>query len=237
MMRIALRFVRVLLPALLAILVLPGGRLRGEGTESAVSQAVHKLEARYRGARAFRALFLERRMEGKRSMQVESGTLYLHKPGMMRWEYEAPEKKLFLVDGKFAWFYVPADRTVTKAPVRESGEEEIPLLLLAGKVKLGRVCRRIEWADVHVEAAGNIALRCLPPQSAAEQYREAVLEMDAEGHLVRLAVREPGDVQTEFEFAKWQDNPVLPPKLFVFAPPQGTTIVDERTLLADPERQ
>lgn len=167
-------------------------------------------------------------------MQVESGTLCLERPGRMRWDYEAPEKKLFLVDGKFAWFYVPADRTVTKAPVRESGDEQIPLLLLAGKTKLKRVCRRIELADAPVEAAGNLALRCFPVRSAAEFYREAVLEVDASGHLVRLLVREPGDVETEFKFGRWEDNPPLPSDLFQFSPPQGATIVDERSLAGSP---
>ena len=30
----------------------------------------------------------------------EKGTLYLHKPGRMRWQYSSPEGKLFISDGK-----------------------------------------------------------------------------------------------------------------------------------------
>jgi outer membrane lipoprotein carrier protein len=228
---------RVAAWGLLPLAALGAGTLHGEQTEAAVAATVKRLEARYRGAKSFRAAFLERRSEGTRSMQAEAGTLYLQRPGMMRWEYEAPEKKLFLVDGKFAWFYVPADRTVTKAPVRESADEQIPLLLLTGKTKLTRVCRRLELADVHVEAADRTALRCLPARNAAGEYREALIEVDAVGHLVRLLVREPGDVETEFQFGAWQDNPVLPPSLFHFSPPQGTAIVDERTLLGDQGRE
>ena len=221
----------------LAFFLLCGAAVpRGKDSEPAVTKVVRRLEARYRDAKSFRAAFLQRRSEGSRSMQVESGTLYLQKPGRMRWDYESPEKKLFLVDGRFAWFYVPADRTVTKAPVREADEEQIPLLLLAGKVKLGRVCRRIEFADVHVQAVGNVALRCLPVRAAAEEYREAVFEVDAGDHLVRLVVREPGDVETEYQFGKWEENLALPADLFHFFPPEGTAVVDERSLSRRPDQ-
>jgi outer membrane lipoprotein carrier protein len=208
---------------------------RSQEAEKSVARLVRALEARYHGAASFRAVFLERRSEGPASIQLESGTLYIQRPGRMRWEYEAPEKKLFLVDGKFAWFYVPADRTVTKAVIRQSDDERIPLLLLAGKTSLGRVCRRIELADVHVEAAGDTALRCLPARAGQEEYKEAVLELDAQSHLVRLLVREAGDVETEFHFGNWEENLPLDRSLFQFVPPKGTTIVDERTLLGAPD--
>ena len=220
--------------ALAVGILLCGADVSGQSAEKAVSQVVRAIEARYRGAESFKAVFEERRAEGRGSMQIEAGTLYIRRPGLMRWEYEAPEKKLFLVDGKYAWFYVPADRTVTKAPVRDSDDARIPLLLLTGKARLGRACGRIELADVHVEAAGDTALRCLPARGAEDQYREAVFEVDAQNRLVRLLVREAGDVETEFHFGKWEENIPLEPSLFRFAPPRGTTIVDEQTLMGSP---
>jgi len=224
------RFIPFVAVALLC--ALPAG---SQDSEKAVARAVRALEARYKGAGSFRAVFLERRSEGRGSLQLESGTLYIRRPGLMRWEYEAPEKKLFVVDGKFAWFYVPADRTATKAAVRQSDDERIPLLLLTGKTTLGRVCRRIELADVHVESPGDLALRCLPARGGEEEYKEAVFEVDSESHLVRLLVREAGDVETEFHFGRWEENPPLDRALFEFAPPKGTVIVDERTLLGNPD--
>ena len=208
---------------------------RSQEAERAVAKTARSLEARYKAAASFRAVFLERRSEGRGSMQLESGTLYIRRPGLMRWEYEAPEKKLFLVDGKNAWFYVPSDRTATKATVRQSDDARIPLLLLTGKTTLGRVCRRIELADVHVEAAGDTALRCLPAHGGDAEYKEAVFEVDAESHLVRLLVREAGDIETEFHFGRWEENLPLDRSLFEFAPPKGTVIVDERSLMGHPD--
>jgi len=231
-MRHSSRVCRLACAVLVALIAARAGA-GSEGTERPVARLVQSLEARYKNASSFRAVFLERRSEGPSSIQVESGTLYIRRPGMMRWEYESPEQKLFLVDGKNAWFYVPADRTATKAPVRDSDDARIPLLLLTGKASLARVCRRIELADTHVEAAGNTALRCLPA-NGGEEYKEAVFEVDSQSHLVRLLVREPGNVETEFHFGKWEENVSLDAALFHFSPPKGTVIVDERSLLGNP---
>lgn len=91
------------------------------------------LEHHYHNAKTLRAVFLERYTEGPKDSRVESGTVYFKRPGMMRWEYDAPEKKLFIVDGKTAWFYVPYDRTVTKAPMKQSSDLRTPLALLTDK--------------------------------------------------------------------------------------------------------
>ena len=95
--------------------------------------AARALEAHYHSAKTLQAVFLERYSQGHAGMQVESGLVYFSRPGRMRWEYESPETKLFLVDGKFAWFYVPADRTASRAPIRESTDWRTPLALLTGK--------------------------------------------------------------------------------------------------------
>jgi len=81
---------------------------------------VTRLEARYRSARTLQAAFLERYTENGRGLRTEAGVVYFRRPGKMRWEYQSPEKNLFLVDGKSAWFYVPADHTVTRVPAKQS---------------------------------------------------------------------------------------------------------------------
>src|SRR5579885_1194606 len=47
-----------------------------------------------------------------------SGHLYLMRPRKMRWEYKKPEEELFVSDGKTVYFYVPADKQVSKEPVK-----------------------------------------------------------------------------------------------------------------------
>src|SRR6266403_4810975 len=120
-----------------------------------------RMEARYRPAKTLAATFLERYAENGSVLRSEAGTAYFRRPGKMRWEYERPEKDLFLVDGKTAWFYVPADRTVTRAPVKQSEDLRTPLALLAGDMKISRICARVELAeDEKPLREGDAVLRC-----------------------------------------------------------------------------
>src|SRR6202034_4905647 len=94
-------------------------------------------------------------------VRSEAGIAYFRRPGKMRWEYRAPERELFLVDGKMAWFYVPSDYTVTRVPAKQSADWRTPLALLAGEMKVSRVGARVELANSEKPTAeGNVVLRC-----------------------------------------------------------------------------
>src|SRR5215813_13831487 len=113
-------------------------------SESAVY--VRRLESAYRRARTLEAKFLQQYSEAGKVTRSESGTAYFRRPGRMRWEYAAPEHNLFVVDGKVAWFYVPADHTVSRVAARESSDWRTPLALLAGEMKVSRVCSHVGLA-------------------------------------------------------------------------------------------
>ena len=206
-----------------------------------VSRAI---EAHYRGVKTLQAVFLERYSEGRQAIRVESGTVYFSRPGRMRWEYESPETKLFVVDGKNVWFYVPADRTASREKLKESSDWRTPFALITGKAKLSRLCGKIEEFDTRGGAAsadgaavGNRMLRCLPRvgsrSATGESFREILLEVNSAYQLVRVVIREPGDVETEFRFGKWQENIPLAEVKFHFEPPPGVAIVDQAALAGE----
>src|SRR5712664_4267553 len=122
-----------------------------------------RMEAHYRSARTLQAAFLECYTENGRVVRTEAGMAYFRRPGKMRWEYDSPEKNLFLVDGKTAWFYVPADHTVTRVPAKESGDWRTPLSLLAGEAKLSRVCAWVKLSStITPEYPDDAVLYCRP---------------------------------------------------------------------------
>jgi outer membrane lipoprotein carrier protein len=203
---------------------------------------VHALEQRYRHATTLKAIFLERYTDGNGGNAAESGTVYFSRPGRMRWEYESPEQKLFLVDGTNAWFYVPADHTASRAKMKESSDWRTPLALLAGKANLSELCRDVQLVDPSAKDAkkdeqplspDDKVLRCVPRgETGASDVaaQDVLLETDSEAHLVRVVIREPGNVATEFRFGNWQENIAIPEVKFHFQPPPGVAIVDEQSL-------
>lgn len=201
------------------------------------------IDARYHHAQTLRATFYERYSDGNGAVSAESGTVYFSKPGRMRWEYESPEQKLFIVDGANAWFYVPADRTASRAKVAESSDWRTPLAFLAGKTDLSRLCQSMVIVDTaspqtdnpgdRATSGENTVLRCAPRSNAgdpAEQIREVLLEVDPGARLVRVVIRQPGKLETEFRFGNWEENLAIPETKFHFDPPPGVAIVDESAL-------
>jgi outer membrane lipoprotein carrier protein len=228
-------------------------------TRPAVREIVQAVEARYRHAATLKAEFYERYNDGKGAGQAESGTVYFARPGRMRWEYESPQQKLFLVDGKNVWFYVPADHAASRAKMKESSDWRTPIALLAGKADLGKVCRNIQLLKApNISAANPEAgassggttpesnsgaeatlsphdslLSCTPRESTDEfgqPIRDILVETDPEAHVVRVVVRQPGNVETEFRFGNWQENISISESKFHFEAPPGVAIVDEQTL-------
>jgi outer membrane lipoprotein carrier protein len=207
------------------------------------------MEARYHGAKTLKAIFLERYSEGRSSARVESGTAYFSRPGRMRWEYEEPEQKLFLSDGRTVWFYVPSDHTVTRAPMKESSDWRTPLSLLTGKADIEKLCSKIDVAsDEKAATVGNVVLRCTPrgeekaqtaqqaresqpltPNDAAD-IREILLEVNPQdGWLASVLIRQSGGVEMEYRFGKWEENVEIPEAMFHFSAPKGVAIVDQNT--------
>jgi outer membrane lipoprotein-sorting protein len=118
-------------------------------------------EAKYRQAHTLQANFLESYIDNGDVQRSEAGTAYFRRPGKMRFEYHAPESDLFLVDGKTAWFYVPGDHTVMRVPAKQSTDWRTPLALLAGEMKVSRVCSKVDLAIEEKPATeGNAVLRC-----------------------------------------------------------------------------
>lgn len=209
-----------------------------QNSDTAKSLA-HLLEEHYRQPRTLQAVFLERYSEGQKQSRVESGTVYFRRPGQMRWDYDSPEKKLFLVDGKTTWFYVPYDHTVTKAPVKESSDLRTPLALLTGKADLSRLCSQIDLLDQRGTSSGHAVLRCLPKQaknlSGENNYTEVLLEVDtSSGELARIEIRQPGAIELEYRFGNWQSDIPLAADLFRFQVPVGVAIVDGASLSESP---
>jgi outer membrane lipoprotein carrier protein len=192
-------------------------------------------ENRYQSSRTLSVVFLERFSENGRLMREEAGTAYFLRPGKMRWEYEKPEKNLFLVDGKYVWFYAPADRTVTRVPADKSEDWRTPVAFLTSGAKLSRICGKVERAAELASQPNAFVYSCiLKNQDASSgatsgsenEARPIYFEITDKGELTRLKMDEGAGQALEFLFHQWDWNPSLDKSMFTFAPPQGVAIVN-----------
>ena len=189
---------------------------------NAVAQAV---DERYNHLRSLQAEFTEI-YRGAGMERTESGTLWLKKPGKMRWEYRSPREKLFLSDGKDAWFYVPGERQVRRTAVKKLDDLRSPLAFLLGKTKLEKELQGLSLApDVTPSAAGDVVLRGIP-KSLANRVRQVLLEITPEHWISRILIEEVDGSTTDYRFSSQRENVAVPDQRFQFTVPGGVEVID-----------
>ena len=183
-----------------------------------------KVDQRYNHMQTLQAQFAET-YSGAGMTRTESGTLELKKPGRMRWDYDQPRPKMFLTDGKTAWFYVPGERQVRRAPVKQLDDLRSPLRYLLGKTKLEK-----EFVGLAIETnakpvnAGDIVLRGVP-KGMQERVSKTLLEVTPDGLIQRIVVEEMDGSVTEFRFLQQKENVQIADQRFRFTPPPGVEVV------------
>jgi outer membrane lipoprotein carrier protein len=187
----------------------------------AIAQAV---DTRYNHMQTLEAQFTEI-YRGLGMERTESGTLWLKKPGKMRWQYRVPTDKLYVSDGKNAWFYVPADRQVRKTPLRDLADLQSPLAFLLGKTKLEKELSGLSLApDVAPLDPGDVVLRGVP-KALAERVNQVILEVTPDRMIDRIIVEELDGSETEFRFSQQKENVEVSEERFHFTPPAGVEVI------------
>lgn len=201
-----------------------GSRLAPQNLAADVKTLAAAVDAHYNHLRSLEAEFTEV-YRGSGMDRTESGTLWLKKPGKMRWEYRSPREKLFVSDGRDAWFYVPADRQARKTAAKKLEDVRSPLAFLLGKTKLEKELQGLSLApDVEPLAAGNVVLRGVP-QALADRVSEILLEVTPDHQIVRIVIQEVDGAATEYRFAGMKEDVAIGDGRFSFKPPAGTETV------------
>src|SRR5438876_7472564 len=109
----------------------------GRAADPTATELAEALQRKYDAVKDFSADFVHTYQGGVLKKQLtERGTVLIKKPGKMRWDYTAPEKKVFVSDGSKVYFYIPADKQVIVSPVPANAQATTPALFLAGKGRL-----------------------------------------------------------------------------------------------------
>ena len=183
------------------------------------------VDAHYNHLRSLEAQFTEV-YRGAGMERTESGTLWLKKPGKMRWEYRSPREKLFVSDGKDAWFYVPEDRQARKTTARKLEDLRSPLAFLLGKTKLEKELQGLSRApDVAAMSPGNVMLRGVP-RGLEDRVSEIVLEVTPDHQIARIVIEEVDGAATEYRFGDVKEDVAVANGRFEFQAPAGTETVE-----------
>src|SRR5262245_32258295 len=174
--------IRPLLPAWLALVTMAATAGLTAQSRPPATETARNLQQRYDRVADFTADFTHTYEGGVlKKKSTEHGTVQIKKPGRMRWEYTAPEKKEFVSDGRKIYSYIPADKQVIVGDVPPDREATTAVLFLAGK---GNLTRDFNVSYVDGGPADAWTLR-LDPKQKQRDYDWLILEIHRDSLRIR----------------------------------------------------
>jgi outer membrane lipoprotein carrier protein len=205
------------------VLALAASQSLGAEKPPDVHEVARKVDRNYNNLNTFRADFQES-YAGAGISRVESGVLWLKKPGKMRWDYRSPKEKVFIANGKTAFFYVVGEPHARRAKLEKIDDLRSPLRYLLGKTKLEK-----EFEDlVLLPREANSASFVLQgvPKMMRERVERVRLEISPDYHIERIVIEEIGGAVTDFRFSNHFENAAVSEDKFRFTPPPGVHVME-----------
>ncbi|HEV2577321.1 MAG TPA: outer membrane lipoprotein carrier protein LolA [Acidobacteriaceae bacterium] len=207
--------------AALLLLAVAGGTSAQQPTAAALAKKVdqhynhlHSLEARY-----------TERYQGMGMDRTETGTLTLEKPGRMRWAYDMPAGKVFILDGTNAISYTPGDAEATRFPEKKLDDLRSPLRFLLGHTELEKELHGLSVTLVNLDGQTGYTLWGTPV-GIEQRVRSLAVTVDAAGLIHILRIEETDGAITTFTFSDMRENAPVSDDEFRFIPPDGVTVID-----------
>jgi len=189
-----------------------------------VDDIARRVDGRYNHLTTLKADFQEL-YSGAGLKRDESGELWLQKPGKMRWDYEQPTPKLFLIDGKNAYFYVPSEHQARRMPAKKLDDFRSPIRYLLGKTRLQNEFNKLAISNAPPKQPGDVVLEGVP-KGMEDRVQRVLLEITPASQIASIRIEELDGSATEFGFRNIQENVPVKAGLFRFTPPPGVEIIE-----------
>jgi len=184
------------------------------------SDVLRKVDDHYNHLASLRARYTEH-FSGMGLNRTESGTLLLKKPGRMRWSYDHPAGKVFVLDGRFAWFYTPGDAQAQRIPTKQLDDLRSPLRFLLGHTQLNK---ELDHLSVTPENGGYRITGV--PKGMEQRVKQLSLWTNASSAIARMKIEEIDGSTTEFTFSAIEENVPVKESDFIFQVPAGVGVVN-----------
>jgi outer membrane lipoprotein carrier protein len=155
---------------------------------------------------------------GFSSARREAGTVWIQAPQRLRFDYDAPETKIFTYDSGEGRFYSPEDKQLTVKKLSADERARLPIVFLSDPAELER-----QFA-ITIEA-GDGRLR-MTPRAPLPELEWLRLAIAADGSIGELSYEDQGGNRTEFRFEGWREEKARPAGDYRVTGPKGTRVVE-----------
>lgn len=153
----------------------------------------------------------------------ERGQVRIKKPGKLRWQYQEPAERLFILNGQELWDYEPEEEQVVHTSKFDPGKYSNAVAFLWGQGKLRDAyqVKQLEQLDPFPKEASLLEL--VPKEGAT--YARIVLRVDPKsGQVTESVIFETSGNTNHYRFHDVRLNQGLAETEFQFTPPPGVHV-------------
>lgn len=189
-----------------------------------IDDIVTRIEKRYSGP-GFSARFDQR--STLKDVQITDkgfGKVFIKRPGMMRWEYEAPDKQIIITDGNKLWMYRPDENQVTVGYAPDYFRDGKGASFLSDI----RVIRQNFDVSFEKKEDPDFHVLKLLPKDKEKKYDISRIFLSVSKKtwdLAKIVTYNAYGDETEIELSSFQFNQKFDDAMFSFIVPEGTDIL------------
>lgn len=163
--------------------------------------------------------------------QTSSGKVIFRKPqgptpALMRWEYEKPSPRTFVLAGDRVLAYDPEAKLVTAAAI-STNQLSASVTFLFG---VGKLADEFAIAKKACPKCAGTTLLEMTPLVVDPRFKRILLEVDDKTAMViKSTVIDPDGSENAISFINLTTNVGVPESAFKISPPPGTQVQDFRT--------
>ncbi|MEJ5348744.1 MAG: outer membrane lipoprotein carrier protein LolA [Desulfosoma sp.] len=207
----------------------------GQAAEISVPEILSKMENTYRTLSAYTADFTQwtTSVASSGATTKAHGVFYYQKPYRMRWEYEAPDRQIFVAFKDTAWLYIPEDRQISLLEMKELLQSPVMRTFFEGVVQLKENFQATLDA---ASASEETAVLRLTPKQEDPNVRDLRVWVDTTAYTItEIEAHDALGNINRIQFHNQKYVPNLPKELFAFNPDETVVVLDPSGRKLHPE--
>ena len=190
-------------------------------SDSEVRAVLSRAVSHYNDGSAHEASFVQiYTPAGFAAARRESGTLWIQSPQRLRFEYTAPERKIFTYDAGEGRLYAPEDRQLTLRRLTMEERGRLPIVFLSDPKELER------QYDISLQPADSGSRAVLTPRAPRVDLAWLSVSVGQDGAVSTLAYEDSSGNLSEFRFGDWRTQKARPPSDYRITGPPGTRVLE-----------
>jgi outer membrane lipoprotein carrier protein len=199
--------------------------LLGNGATAEIPAALDAIQARYDGITDLSAGFVQTSYTAALGGEsVSAGRLTMKRPGLIRWEYSPPNRRVIVLNADTLRIYNPLDEQLQIAGLAKGTVSPTALSFLLGEGVLRELFTAVA---IDADDRAELGLRLDPRQESGFEFIE--LWVDRETYQLRESVLvDLFKNRTSVRFDSIEENAGVDDSSFDIEVPEGTEVIDLR---------